>query len=119
MNAETGWPSVDSGAAVFNHATFEALAELLSETRMHPHLRALRELIDGAAAREATATHVRTIAHQLISQAGALGFEQICACSREVENTRHRGGLEKQVSALHQALQAARPTLDRLLAEAA
>lgn len=119
MNAETGRPSAESVAAVFNHATFEALAELLSEARMRPHLRTLRELIDGAGARDATATNLRTIAHQLISQAGALGFEQICACSREVENARHRRGLEKQVGALHQALQAARPTLDRLLAEAA
>lgn len=119
MNIETGRPSRTSDAAVFNHATFDELAGLLSENRMHPHLRMLRELIDGAAAREATATQVRIIAHQLISQAGALGFEQICACSREVENARHRGGLEKQVSALHQAMQAAGPTLDRLLAEAA
>lgn len=119
MNIEAGPPGAEIGAAVFNHATFVELAELLSENRMHPHLRTLRQLIDGAGAREATATQVRIIAHQLISQAGALGFEQICACSRDVENARHRAGLKKQVSALHLAMQAAGPTLDRLLAEAA
>ncbi len=112
-------PPLESEAAIFNAATFEDLVHLLPGHRMHPHLCALSELLDAAMSRDATPDEVRIIAHKLISQAGLLGFEQICCCSREIENTRCQAGLAKRLNSLHEAARVAAPILDRLLAEAA
>lgn len=108
--------AAQDGLAVFNDATFSTLVSLLSRGAMQPHLQTLHRLLECALSSEASPAEVRTVAHKLVSQAGSLGFEQICSCSRDVENAPHHGGVAKQVGALHQAARAAAPTLDRLLA---
>jgi HPt (histidine-containing phosphotransfer) domain-containing protein len=107
----------ECGCAIFNEARFQDVLELLAPGSMQNHLRALRELFEQMVSAGALPDEVRDGAHKLASQAGMLGFEQLSSCCSQVEYGAGVELLEQRLEALRQAMSAASPTLDRLLAE--
>lgn len=112
----TAQRAAEWGSAIFNQATYAEVVGLLPAGRMPVHLRALRELFDDVVVGSSPG-QVAAGAHKLASQAGMLGFEQLSACARQVENARGSAALERELGSLEVAMEAALSVLDQLLAE--